>query len=312
MQHKKAGSTARPTDNNPFALSGMFWPHTTQTNDRARQTVTEKTYNRSVLIVRSAVFWIWLILSTLIMALPVLIAGIFSRPLCLRLSKFWTDSNLFAIRHICGLSCKVHGTENIPDHACLILSKHQSTYETFFLASLFKDFVYVAKRSLTLIPIFGWVLLQLNFILINRKSGRSAVTQMVEQSKELLDDGTNVIIFPEGTRMPINAPPNYRAGGAIVASKIGADVLPIAHNAGEYWPRMGFIKWPGEISMHIGPVIHGEGKSPDAILLEAQTWIENKMQEITVPDRFPYESQRHSRLINDNGNDSSNCNQIGK
>jgi len=254
-------------------------------------TAPEKNYHRPTLILRSAAFWAWLILSTIVMALPVLVAGLFSTALCMHLSKFWAKLNLFGIKHLCGLTCKVHGRENIPDHACIVMAKHQSTFETFFISNLFKSFVYVAKRSLTLIPIFGWALFLLKFILIDRKSGRSAVNQMVEQSKQRIDENTNVIIFPEGTRMPVNAPPNYRAGGAVVASRIAADILPIAHNAGEFWPRMGFIKWPGEITMHIGPVISGEGKSPDELLHETQDWIETKMREITVTDRFPYKNQ---------------------
>lgn len=250
----------------------------------------EKSYNRPALIIRSALFWVWLILSTLIMALPVMLTGVISRPLCMRLSVMWAQTNLFGIKLLCGLTCKVHGTENIPAHACIVMSKHQSTFETFFLGCLLRDFVFVAKRSLTLIPIFGWVLFQLKFILIDRKSGRSAVTQMIEQSKLRLKENSHIVIFPEGTRMPVNAPPNYRPGGAIVASRIGADVLPVAHNAGEFWPRMGFIKWPGEITMHIGPVISGKGKTPDEVLTETQTWIENKMRDITVPNRFPYKN----------------------
>lgn len=224
------------------------------------------------------------------MALPVLITGAFSKKLGIRLGSLWAKINLFGLKYICGLTCKVSGLENIPDHACIVLSKHQSTFETFYLASLLGDFVFVAKKSLAWIPIFGWAIYVLKFILINRKAGRSAVTQMVEQSKILIADGTNVVVFPEGTRMPVNAAPAYRAGGAVVAARIQADVLPVAHNSGEYWPRMGYIKWPGEISMHIGPVIKPQGKTPDQILTETQTWIEGKMAEITVPDRFPYKA----------------------
>ncbi len=251
---------------------------------------SQKTYNRPALVVRSTVYWAWLILSTIIMAFPVLIIGLFSRKTGIRLGAFWASMNLFGLKHICGLTCKVHGLENIPDNACIVLSKHQSTFETFYLASTLGDFVFVAKRSLALIPVFGWAIYILKFILINRKTGRSAVAQMVEQSRQRIAEGTNVIVFPEGTRMPVNAPPNYRAGGAVVASRIEADVLPVAHNSGEFWPRMGFIKWPGEITMHIGPVIKSQGKTPDQILEEAQSWIEARMHEITNPNRFPYKS----------------------
>jgi len=148
--------------------------------------------------------------------------------------------------------------------------------------------VYVAKRSLRWIPIFGWTLVLLRFILIDRTSGRSAIQQMTEQAANRLSLGRWVLIFPEGTRSAVGSEPNYRIGGAIVAEKTGADVLPIAMNAGEFWPRMGFIKWPGEITVTIGPVISSAGKNSAQILAETEQWIEGRMAEITVTDRFPY------------------------
>ncbi len=234
------------------------------------------------------IFWVWMILCTLAMALPVMFGSLISRRTGLQLATVWARLNLWGIRFFCGLSCKVHGIENIPEHGCIVMSKHQSTYETYFLASILKDYVFVAKRALTLIPIFGWCIYLVKFILIDRKSGRSAINQMTEQSRTHVANGTHVVVFPEGTRMPVNSEPNYRAGGAIVATTLEADILPIAHNAGEFWPRMGFIKWPGEITMHIGKPISCKGKTPDQALKETQDWIESKMQEITVLDRFPY------------------------
>jgi len=222
------------------------------------------------------------------MAVPVIVGGLLSHKLGLALARNWAQMNLVALKLTCNLSGQVEGLENIPAHACVIMSKHQSTFETFYIAHLFPKFTFVAKRALVLIPIFGWALLVVRFIMIDRKSGRSAVAQMVEQSEGKLANGHNVVVFPEGTRMPVGAPTNYRPGGAIVASKLGADVIPIAHNAGEFWPRMGFIKWPGKVTVCIGPVIKGEGKTPNQILEEVEDWIESKMTEITVKDRFPY------------------------
>ena len=248
----------------------------------------QNNHNRTALVIRSALYWVWLIVNTLFMTLPVFLTGFFSRKLSFKLAQVWCRLNLLGLKLICNLSCKTDGEENIPDHACIVMSKHQSTLETFHLSIMFPQFVFVAKRSLTMIPIFGWALLLLKFILIDRKSGKTAIAQMVEQSRDRIANDVNVIIFPEGTRMPVNAPPNYRMGGAVVASKIGADILPVAHNAGEFWPRLGFIKWPGEVTISIGPVIRPHGKKPDDILRETQQWIEGRMKEITVPDRFPY------------------------
>lgn len=167
------------------------------------------------------------------------------------------------------------------------MSKHQSTWETYFLPVVFNRSVYVAKRSLAFIPLFGWCIAALKFILIDRKSGRSAINQMVEQSRNRLAENISVIIFPEGTRVLPGADPNYRIGGAVVAEKTKTDVLPVALNAGEFWPRMGYIKWPGEITVSFGPVITSENKTSVEILAETQHWIESRMEEISVVDRFP-------------------------
>ncbi len=247
-----------------------------------------QTYSRPLLVLKSAVFWIWMVINTLIMGVPVVLFGLFSVKLSYYFAQIWLKLNLHGLRLICNVSWKIDGLENIPEHACIMLSKHQSTWEAYFLPTLLRQPVYVAKRSLVLIPIFGWTLALLRFILIDRKSGGSAVSQMVEQAKDRLAHGRSVIVFPEGTRRPVGAEPDYRIGAAVVAEKTGADVVPVAVNAGEFWPRMGFIKWPGEITVSIGPVITTEGKKAAEILAETQAWIESRMSEITVLNRFPY------------------------
>ena len=222
------------------------------------------------------------------MALPVLTTAIFSRRLSLYFAHMWLRINLFGLRVICGLKWQVEGKEHIPQTPCVVLSKHQSTWETYFLPTILPPTVYVAKRSLALIPIFGWALVALRFILIDRKSGSSAINQIVTQSLERMSDGYSVIIFPEGTRVAVGAEPNYRIGGAVVAEKTGTNILPVAVNSGEFWPRMGYIKWPGTITVSIGPVIESTGRQASELLEETQAWIEWKMKEISVPNRFPY------------------------
>ncbi|MDB4222507.1 1-acyl-sn-glycerol-3-phosphate acyltransferase [Granulosicoccus sp.] len=237
---------------------------------------------------RSVVFWVWQIVATLIIGPFVLIVGPFSYDKGIVLAILWNKANIWGLRYICGVTWKVEGRENIPDKPCVVLSKHQSTWDAYFLPIIFAPGVYVAKRSLIWIPIFGWALYLLKFILIDRSSGRSAITQMCEQAKDRLSRGRWVLVFPEGTRRPVGAEPCYRIGGAKIAESAQADVVPVAVNAGEFWPRMGFIKWPGEITFTIGPVISHEGKTAGEILLETETWIEGRMSEITVLDRFPY------------------------
>jgi len=245
-------------------------------------------HNRPLLIVRSTLYWIWSIANTLVMGAPVLLTRLVSYELSATLSVIWLRINLWDLKIFCGVTWKVQGVENIPDHPVLMLAKHQSTWETYFLPTLLKRAVYVAKKSLAYVPIFGWSIAALNFILIDRSSGRSAISQMVEQAQERFNSGISVIVFPEGTRMPVGAEPNYRIGGAMIAEATGVDVVPVAMNAGEFWPRLGYIKWPGEITIIIGPVIKTEGKKAEQILSETQSWIESQMEEITVLDRFPY------------------------
>jgi len=230
---------------------------------------------------RSVVFWIWQIVLTLVMGGPVLLISAFSYRLGYPVALAWLRLNFFGLRAICGVRWEVQGRENIPDAPCLVMSKHQSTWETYFLPHLFVPATYVAKRSLRWVPIFGWSLVALRFILIDRASGRSAVRQMIDQSRDRLSRGRWIIIFPEGTRRPVGAEPDYRAGGAIVAAALGTPVLPVAVNAGEFWPRMGFIKWPGTISVRIGSPIPSAGRKAGDVIADTEAWIEGAMQTIT-------------------------------
>lgn len=240
------------------------------------------------LAIRSVVYWLWQIVNTLILGLPVIIAGLVSFRLGYSLAILWNRMNVVGLKLICGVSWKVDGLENIPDTPCVVLSKHQSTWETYFLPTVFYPAVYVAKKSLLWIPIFGWALYVLKFIMIDRKSGRSAIQQMCVQAKDRIAKGQWIIVFPEGTRRPVGSEPSYRIGGAMIAHDLPCDVVPVATNAGEFWPRLGFIKWPGEITVSIGPVIKAQDKTAAQILAETQDWIEGRMSEITVVDRFPY------------------------
>ncbi|PID61720.1 MAG: 1-acyl-sn-glycerol-3-phosphate acyltransferase [Gammaproteobacteria bacterium] len=237
-----------------------------------------------LLWLRSLVFWVWQVLNTLIMGIPVIVASAFSFDAGYRFGFLWIAGNLLGLRYICGVRWDIDGRENIPDEPCLILCKHQSTWETYFIPTVCYPAVFVAKKSLASIPLFGWSLRALDFILIDRSAGKSAIQQMIEQTREKLAQGRWVVVFPEGTRRPLDAPPSYRIGGAVVAQKVPTDVLPVAINAGEYWPRLGFIKWPGTIRMSFGPVIRSEGRSPEAILDETREWIETRTAEISDPD----------------------------
>jgi len=238
--------------------------------------------------VRSVIFWVWLLVYTALFAIPALLGTLVSFEFAYRICKVWIAGIILGLKVICGVDWEVKGAENVPDKACLILSKHQSTWETFFLAHHLKHVLFVAKRSLSFIPVFGWMIKLLGFVMIDRKAGHSAIMQMTEQSRALVAKNRWIVVFPEGTRMPVGAEPNYRIGGMKVSADTQIPILPVAVNSGEFWPRMGFIKWPGTVTVVFGPLIHPENKTPDEIREEVQSWIESQMQTITVKDRFPY------------------------
>jgi 1-acyl-sn-glycerol-3-phosphate acyltransferase len=176
----------------------------------------------------------------------------------------------------------VRGTENIPDTAGIVFSKHQSMWETIALQSIFPHQVWVAKQELKWLPFFGWGLWLMKTIFIKRGTGRAAVQQLVSQGKQRLDEGIWVVIFPEGTRVPPGTRGRYRIGGAVLAEKTGYPIVPLAHNSGEYWPRRSFIKHPGTIQVRVGAPISTRGKTAQQLLDEASGWIEARMDEITT------------------------------
>jgi 1-acyl-sn-glycerol-3-phosphate acyltransferase len=193
----------------------------------------------------------------------------------------WARLNLWWLKRICGVGYKVTGTEHIPHTASIILSKHQSTWETLALQKIFPPQVWVLKRELLWLPFFGWGLAMLGCIAIDRKAGRKAIDQLVSQGRRRLDDGRWVVVFPEGTRMAPGQKGRYRIGGAVLAERTGRLVVPVAHNAGEHWPRRGFIKRPGVIQVVIGPAIQSQGREPADILKDVEGWIEETMIRIS-------------------------------
>ena len=191
------------------------------------------------------------------------------------LARAWGNILLAALRLICNLGYRVEGRENLlQDRACIALMKHSSSWETFAQAALLPPQVWVLKRELLWIPIFGWSLRQMRSIAINRSAGGSAVRQMIEQGRRHLANGAWIIVFPEGTRMPPGQTRRYGVGGAAIAADTGAPIIPVAHNAGYFWPRRGLQKKPGIIRVVIGAPIETRGRDPRQINEEAQRFIE--------------------------------------
>jgi len=193
----------------------------------------------------------------------------------------WAPCMLWWLRVTCGLSFTVKGREHIPAEPSIILSKHQSAWETLALQRIFPPQVWVMKRSLLFIPFFGWALALTSPIAINRAAGREALKQLVAQGKDRLAKKFWVVIFPEGTRTAPGAQGKYHIGGAWLATHTETQVVPVAHNAGEFWRRNSWLKRPGVIQVSIGKPIQSAGLKPDALNKQVEHWIEAEMQTLT-------------------------------
>lgn len=197
----------------------------------------------------------------------------------------WSLFNLWWVERICGLGYEVQGLENIPEGPGVVMCKHQSTWETLGLIPYFTPQTWVLKRELTRIPMFGWALSLLEPIAIDRAGQGEAVRQMLNQGLERLRQGRWVIIYPEGTRVPPGQRGRYHPAGAMLACRAGCPVIPVAHNAGEYWARHQFVKRPGKIQLRIGPPIDTQGRKPKEVTALVEAWIEGQMQEISGQGR---------------------------
>lgn len=198
------------------------------------------------------------------------------------IARGWARSNLWAGRVFCGMHIVTDGTENLPEAPCVVLIKHTTTLETYWQIHALPPQVWVLKRELLWIPLFGWgVGLVLRPIAIDRRGGRAAVQQVIEQGKDRLARGRWVTIFPEGTRMPPGETRRYGISGAALAAEVGCPVVPVAHNAGDFWPRRGFLKRPGTVRFCIGPPIDPTLQEPEQTNAIAQAWIEERMVEIS-------------------------------
>jgi 1-acyl-sn-glycerol-3-phosphate acyltransferase len=190
------------------------------------------------------------------------------------LARSWGRVLLFALKIICRLDYRVEGLENLPAAPSIALVKHSSSWETFAQTVLLPPQAWVLKRELTWIPFVGWGIRLLRAIPIDRGAGGAAVRQMIVHGRERLNAGIWIVVFPEGTRMAPGETRRYGVGGAAVASDTGALIVPVAHNAGYFWPRRGLMKKPGTIRVVIGKPIVTKGRDAREINEEAQRFIE--------------------------------------
>jgi 1-acyl-sn-glycerol-3-phosphate acyltransferase len=200
-----------------------------------------------------------------------------------KIARSWCHVNLLAVRAICGIRWRVIGKEHVPTTPHIVMSKHSSTWETMALNLYFPPLAFVAKKELLKIPFFGWGFALSSPITIDRKAGRDSMEQIVEQGRARFEQGFWIVIYPEGTRIPVGKRVRYKTGGARLALALGVPVLPVAHNAGYLWPKGLFGKRPGTITLSIGKPIATTGKDMPQLTQEIETWIEDEVARLGVP-----------------------------
>jgi len=191
-----------------------------------------------------------------------------------RMARGWGRVLLAVLRITCRLDYRIEGAGNIPAGNHIALIKHSSAWETFAQVMMVPPHVWVLKRELTWVPFLGWALRLMRCIAIDRSAGKSAVQSVLEQGRQRLAEGEWIVIFPEGTRMPPGETRRYGVSGALLAAQNERLIIPVAHDAGYFWPRRGLYKKPGTIRVVIGPPIATAGREPREVNEEAQAWIE--------------------------------------
>ena len=233
-----------------------------------------------MLFLRSLLFYIGQIISTILIA-PI---GVIAFPLDFKKRYYlitrWAVFNLWWLKICCNVTYEILGEENIPKKPCIVMCKHQSAFETLALQRIFIPQVWILKKELLQIPIYGWGLASMQPIAINRDSSIKSFKQIADQGCERLEKGYWVIIFPEGTRVAPNKKKKYLPGGGMLAEKSGARIVPVAHNAGRLWPRNSMIKKPGLITIKIGPVMESKNKTAKEITNNVENWIEKTVGEL--------------------------------
>ncbi len=234
---------------------------------------------------RSLLFTAYLMLSACVFGLVMALLFFVPYRWEFALARAWARAVLWMLARLCGLRYVVEGAEHLPPGNHIAMSNHTSAWETVAFFVLLPTQVWVLKRELLWLPFVGWGLKLLKPIAIDRGAGHRAAGQVVEQGRARLDDGLWIVIFPEGTRVMPGQQRKYGASGAMLAIASGHQIVPIAHDAGEFWPRRGLLKRPGLIRVMIGPAIDPTGKEPRALTEEVRTSIESQSAKIAAEKR---------------------------
>jgi 1-acyl-sn-glycerol-3-phosphate acyltransferase len=230
----------------------------------------------------SAAFLAGSLVATFFIAPVVLICTIFPFPVRYNIARSWVGLVLKMAEVCCGIRYEVEGFEHIKtNRAAVVLSNHQSAWETLAFRYFLPPQTSLFKKSLLWIPLWGWAMATLKPIAIDRNNKHAALRKLISHGTEALKQGLWVIVFPEGTRMPVGEMQSFSAGGAMLAQKSGYPVIPIAHDAGKCWPRYSFLKYPGTIKVKIGPCIESKGRKAADINKEAEDWVIQARQELS-------------------------------
>ena len=234
---------------------------------------------------RSALFLGGAVLLTIPFGILVTTAGLFGYRPAGKLAQLYCRCMLKWVEWTCGIRYVVEGREHVPDFPVILMAKHQSAWETLFMEGSFPPQCWIVKRELLWLPFVGWGLMAVRCIAIDRASGHAARDQILEQGARRLKQGMWVSIFPEGTRIPPGKRGRYGIGGAYLATRTGTPIVPIAHNAGEFWGRYAFRKRAGCVKVVIGPLIATQGRDAISVNSEVEAWIEGQMRRIS-PERY--------------------------
>lgn len=227
---------------------------------------------------RSAIFYLGFIL--LIIIVSIVTCGLFFTPFPMRQRIATTGNWLIMVwlRVTCNITIVVEGRENIPAGPCVVLSNHQSTWETFYLQWFFQPASVILKHELLWIPLFGWALALMQPIAIKRSKPAGAIRHVLKNGEQRLSSGNKIVIYPEGTRVKKNSLGDFKTSGAALAKVADVAILPVAHNAGDHWPLTGFMKYPGTITLKIGPSIQSSDEDVRALTEQARQWIKQALQ----------------------------------
>ena len=242
-------------------------------------------------LIRSIIHMLWMAVTVVPWALAVLIFSLFgSSTQVYWLCAGWLRLAVTGGTMILGIQNRVTGMENLPNTelgSCVLLVKHQSTWETFSMVTLMPHpLAFVFKKELLYVPFFGWAMSRMDMIHIDRSQRTQAFNKVVEQGKRLMAQGVWVIMFPEGTRIARGQKGVYKSGGTRLAIETGAPVIPVAVTSAKCWPRKAFIKKPGIVDISIGKPIPSAGRQPDELMREVEAWIEAEMRRLD-PDAYP-------------------------